>query len=103
MNHPFRASRSRSLGASDTSAMNGRAKQALTAKDRATILAKTVGRCHLCGGTVFERWTADHVLAHAGGGPHAVDNYLPAHGLCNGYKWAVPARGETGSIRDLRT
>ena len=52
------------------------------------MLAKTAGRCHLCGGEVAEHWTADHVLAHAGGGHHAVDNYLPAHGRCNGYKWA---------------
>jgi len=52
------------------------------------VLAKTAGRCHLCGGEVVDRWTADHVLAHAGGGYHAVDNYLPAHTLCNGYRWA---------------
>jgi Domain of unknown function (DUF4440) len=57
-------------------------------RGRATVLAKTAGRCHICGGEVFERWQADHVLAHAGGGQHAVDNYLPAHALCNGYRWA---------------
>jgi hypothetical protein len=66
-------------------------RQALSAKDRATVLAKTAGRCHLCGGKVLERWTADHVLAHAADGPHAVDNYLPAHSLCNGYKWSYGA------------
>jgi hypothetical protein len=66
-------------------------RQALSAQDRATVLAKTASRCHLCGGKVVERWTADHVLAHAGGGHHAVDNYLPAHGLCNGYRWASSA------------
>jgi HNH endonuclease len=49
------------------------------------------GRCHLCGSRVLERWTADHVLAHARGGQHAVDNYLPAHVLCNGYKWSYGA------------
>ena len=63
-------------------------RQLLSAKDRATIVTKTAGRCHLCGGMVVERWTADHVLAHAGGGHHAVDNYLPADSLCNGYRWA---------------
>ena len=62
-------------------------RQALSAKDRATVLAKTAGRCHICGGEVVERWQADHVLAHAGGGQHAVDNYLPAHALCNNYRW----------------
>jgi hypothetical protein len=35
-----------------------------------------------------DRWTADHVLAHSDLGPHAIDNYLPAHGLCNGYRWS---------------
>jgi HNH endonuclease len=63
-------------------------RQALSAKNRATVLAKTAGRCHLCGGEVVNRWTADHVLAHSNSGPHAIDNYLPAHGLCNGYRWA---------------
>jgi HNH endonuclease len=63
-------------------------RQALSAKDRAIVLAKTAGRCHLCGGKVVERWTADHVLAHSDSGPDAIDNYLPAHGLCNGYRWA---------------
>jgi hypothetical protein len=27
------------------------------------------------------------VLAHSAGGAHAIDNYLPAHGLCNNYRW----------------
>jgi hypothetical protein len=27
------------------------------------------------------------VLAYGGGGPHAPDNYLPAHRLCNNYRW----------------
>jgi hypothetical protein len=66
-------------------------REALSAADRAAVLAKTGGRCHLCGGRVLKRWTADHVLAHARGGPHAVDNYLPAHSLCNGYKWSYGA------------
>jgi hypothetical protein len=55
------------------------------------VLAKTAGRCHLCGGEILDQWTADHVLAHAGGGQHLVDNYLPAHELCNGYRWAYSA------------
>jgi hypothetical protein len=62
-------------------------RQALSAKDRAIVLAKTASRCHVCGGKVVARWQADHVLAHAGGGQHAVDNYLPAHALCNNYRW----------------
>jgi HNH endonuclease len=66
-------------------------RQALSVGDRATVLAKTAGRCHICGGDVVERWQADHVLAHAGGGRHAVDNYLPAHALCNNYRWDYSA------------
>jgi hypothetical protein len=29
----------------------------------------------------------DHVLAHSGGGAHRLDNHLPAHTLCNNYRW----------------
>src|SRR5262245_28044385 len=39
------------------------------------ILEEMAGRCHICGRQV--RWQADHVLAHAGGGPHAIDQRLP--------------------------
>jgi len=62
-------------------------RQALTASDRATVREKTAGRCHICGGELVERWQADHVLSHADGGRHSVDNYLPAHSLCNNYRW----------------
>ena len=36
---------------------------------------------------MFTRWQADHVLAHAVGGTHKIDNYLAAHALCNNYRW----------------
>jgi hypothetical protein len=26
-------------------------------------------------------------IAYGGGGGHAADNYLPAHALCNNYRW----------------
>lgn len=42
----------------------------------------------LCGGKVVDRWTADRVLAHSESGAHAIDNYRPAHGLCNSYRWS---------------
>ena len=61
-------------------------RQGPSVGDRAIVLAKTEGRCHLCGGQVVDRWTADDVLAHSDSGPQAIDNYLPAHGLCNGYR-----------------
>ncbi len=51
------------------------------------ILAKTGGRCHICGGMIEEPMHADHVLAHSGGGAHAAANYLPAHRTCNNYRW----------------
>jgi hypothetical protein len=62
-------------------------RQSLNPRQRAEVLAKTAGRCHICGGAVEVRWEADHVLSHSDGGAHAVDNYLAAHRLCNNYRW----------------
>ena len=60
----------------------------LTAAERLQVLAKTAGRCHICGGKIEdERWQADHVIAHSAGATHQVDNYLPAHSTCNNYRW----------------
>ena len=59
----------------------------LTKRERAEVLAKTDARCHICGGGILARWQADHVMAHSSGGRHAVENYLPAHKLCNNYRW----------------
>lgn len=65
----------------------------LSSRQRRLILAKTASRCHICGGLIKDRekWDADHVLAHAQGGVHAIDNYLPAHSLCNNYRWNYSA------------
>jgi 5-methylcytosine-specific restriction endonuclease McrA len=65
----------------------GNPRQRLTAAERATVLQKTGGKCHICGGKIEGRWHADHVLAHSAGGGHAADNYLPAHATCNNYRW----------------
>jgi hypothetical protein len=54
---------------------------------RRAILSKTGGRCYICGGEIDGAWEADHVFAHTQGGAHAVDNYLPAHSICNSYRW----------------
>jgi len=62
-------------------------RRALTTKQRAQVLAKTARRCHICGGKIDGTWQADHVLAHSSGGAHLSDNYLPAHSLCNNYRW----------------
>src|SRR4051812_29067601 len=64
-----------------------RRRRPLSRGERQGILEKTGGRCHICGGLVEERWQADHVLAHSGGGNSEADNYLPAHTLCNNYRW----------------
>ena len=65
-----------------------RPRSALNAGERRQVLAKTSGRCHICGGAIKGKaWQADHVMAHSAGGIHGVDNYLPAHSLCNNYRW----------------
>ena len=67
--------------------INGRRRKTLTRSERDTVLRKTDGRCHICGGAINGKWQADHVLAHSGGGDHSVENYLAAHALCNNYRW----------------
>src|SRR5688572_19653681 len=66
-----------------------RTRISLSATARADILEKTGSRCHLCGGSIksTDSWAADHVLAYAHGGLSSPDNYLPAHRLCNNYRW----------------
>jgi 5-methylcytosine-specific restriction endonuclease McrA len=71
----------------DQSRESVRKRAALTNSQREQILTKTGGRCHICGGIITGRWHADHVFPHSSGGAHAVDNYLPAHDVCNTYRW----------------
>jgi HNH endonuclease len=60
----------------------------LTPEQRSVVLQKTAARCHLCGGEIKQnKFAADHVLSHAAGGKHELDNYLAAHRLCNGCRW----------------
>ncbi|MDF1496907.1 MAG: HNH endonuclease [Patescibacteria group bacterium] len=59
----------------------------MTKSERTAILQKTDGRCHICGGKIEGKWDTEHVLALSGGGRHSVDNYLPAHSICNNYRW----------------
>lgn len=64
------------------------ARTPLTKAERAQILLKSDGRCHICGGKIDGApWDADHVFAHSAGGAHSLDNYLPAHKLCNQFRW----------------
>lgn len=67
-------------------------RTSLTLADRREILSKTGGRCHICGGQINAgSWEADHILAHSTGGKHSVENYLPAHSVCNNYRWHYDA------------
>ncbi len=68
-------------------ASKGHKRARLTAAKREAVLARTSARCHICGGKVDGKWQADHVLAHAQGGGTEVENFLPAHELCNNYRW----------------
>jgi 5-methylcytosine-specific restriction endonuclease McrA len=63
-------------------------RAALKSARRNEILCKTASRCHICGGRIDgDDWQADHVLAYSTGGAQTVDNYLPAHSICNNYRW----------------
>jgi hypothetical protein len=74
-------------------AVNPARRQSLTLEERALILRKTGRRCHICGGKIKrgEVWQADHILAHTHGGKHSIENYLPAHSICNNYRWHYAA------------
>jgi len=67
--------------------VQGVKRRSLTPVQRRVVLAKTGGRCHICGGPICGKWAADHVFPRAQGGEHAVGNYLPAHAICNGSRW----------------
>jgi hypothetical protein len=68
--------------------VNPTRRKSLTEPERDQILRKTGKRCHICGGIIKrdQNWQADHILAHAQGGKHSIDNYLPAHSSCNNYR-----------------
>lgn len=60
--------------------------------DRRLVFKKTGGLCHLYGGKLDgDDFAADHVLSHAAGGKSSIENFLPAHGLCNGSRWFYSA------------
>ncbi len=66
---------------------NANTRKRLTSAQRKLILEKTDTRCHICGGEIEGKWVADHVYAHSLGGEHSLENYLPAHAICNRAKW----------------
>jgi hypothetical protein len=63
-------------------------RRSLTPKQRAYVLAKTAGTCHVCGGRVGKGWQADHVIPHQHGGAHSLDNYLAICKECNRLRWS---------------
>ena len=67
----------------------GRGRRTLTPIERDAVLSKSGRHCHICGGGIGadEAWQADHVVAQSAGGADAVENYLPAHAVCNNYRW----------------
>lgn len=62
-------------------------RRSLSGFERKEVLRKTGDKCHICGGLVEDKWEADHILSFSSGGKHTIDNYLPAHRLCNSYRW----------------
>ncbi len=62
-------------------------RKPLSRSDRDEIFKKTDGRCHICGGLIEGTWDADHVFSHSLGGQHDANNYLPAHEICDNYRW----------------
>ncbi|MGA9527827.1 MAG: HNH endonuclease signature motif containing protein [Terriglobales bacterium] len=76
-------------------------RRRLTPDERKEVFNKTGGHCHLCGGNLSEvaigelaqerelalHFVVDHVVPVASGGGESLDNFLAAHGLCNGCRW----------------
>ena len=63
-------------------------RKPLTKKEREAVLAKTDGRCHICGIEIeLDNFHADHVRSHITGGVHAENNYLPSCSTCNNLRW----------------
>jgi 5-methylcytosine-specific restriction endonuclease McrA len=63
-------------------------RSGLTARQRAVVLAKTAGTCHVCGGPSGTNWQADHVIPHERGGTDTLENYLPICRECNRLRWS---------------
>ena len=65
-------------------------RASLTSRQRAVVLAKTAGTCHVCGISLGARWHADHIVPHVRGGTSTVDNCLAICAECNGLRWSYP-------------
>ncbi len=68
--------------------VTGAKRSVLSGKQRELVLAKTDGRCHVCGIELeLNNFHADHVKSHITGGVHAENNYLPSCSTCNNLRW----------------
>lgn len=60
----------------------------LSPQERAIILSKTGGKCHICGQMLLDgKFEADHVTSFTSGGTSVAENFLPACQTCNNYRW----------------
>lgn len=60
---------------------NREATGALTERDWARVVARSLGRCSYCG--IKSKLTMDHVVPLSRGGTHTIGNVVPACGPCN--------------------
>jgi len=58
----------------------------LTKSDREKILTKTDKKCHICGWKIIWKREADHIFSHSKWWSNDINNYLPAHPICNNYR-----------------
>ncbi|MBE9011937.1 HNH endonuclease [Pseudanabaenaceae cyanobacterium LEGE 13415] len=65
----------------------GNRRRSLSPQERTLVFQKTGGLCHICGGELDNRWTADHIKPVAKGGDNSINNFLPACSTCNRLKW----------------
>src|SRR5262245_57718438 len=67
-----------------------------TKMERAEVLRKTGGRCHVCGSRLTKKWRVDHVIPHYLGGAATLENRLPICRVCNGLRGGTQTRGDAG-------
>lgn len=72
--------------------VTGAIRATLSRSKRVVVLAKTDGRCHVCGIELeLNNFHADHVKSHITGGVHAENNYLASCATCNNLRWHYSA------------
>lgn len=79
-------------------------RRRLTNKQRLELFEAHKGRCHLCGHkiTVGDKWSIDHRIPLALGGPDEGANLAPVHDRCHAVKTTsldVPAIAKSERVR----